>query len=188
MQISDIIGDVNVIRLSKRQKYMINDKSTELIHSNIALRQLIGKPSKRALKRPQLALSPEHKKFISKSSFFIVSSCSDEGECEISPRGDEPGFVKVIDDKTFIFIEQPGNRRLDTLSNLVSNKNIGLLFLVPREQYCLRIKGKAELSYQVLSDNKKSNTKIPKIFVTTKIEQVFFQCARAIKASKIWSF
>ena len=167
---------------------MINDINTELIHSNKTLRLLIGKPSEQALKKPLLALSPEHKKFISKSSFFIISSCTDEGECEISPRGDQPGFVKVINNKTFVFIEKPGNRRLDTLSNLVSNKNIGILFLVPLEQYCLRIKGKAELSYQVPSGNKKINTEKPTIFVTTRIEQVFFQCARAIKASKIWSF
>lgn len=166
---------------------MINYKNTELICSSKTLRQLIGKPSEQALKKPQLVLSPEHKKFISKSSFFLISSCSNKGECEISPRGDEPGFVQVIDDKTFIFIEKPGNRRLDTLSNLISNKNVGMLFLVPQEQHCLRIKGKAELSYQVSLDNKELNKETPTIFITTRIEQVFFQCARAIKASKIWS-
>ena len=88
--------------------------------------------------------------------------------------------------KTFIFIEKPGNRRLDTLSNLISNKNIGVLFLVPQEQYCLRIKGKAELSYRAPLNDKK-NLVPPAIYVTTRIEQVFFQCARAIKASQIWS-
>lgn len=167
---------------------MINDRNTELIDSYKSLRKLIGKPSVQALTKPQLALTPEHKKFISKSPFFMISSCSDNGECEISPRGDKTGFVEVIDDRTFIFIEKPGNRRLDTLSNLISNKNIGILFLVPQEQYCLRIKGKAELSYQIQSNNKKKDLVPPTIFVTTRVEQVFFQCARAIKASQIWSF
>ena len=166
---------------------MINNKNTELIDSYESLRKLIGMPSEQALKKSQLALSPEHKKFISKSPFFMISSSSDHGECEISPRGDKPGFVEVINDKTFIFIEKPGNRRLDTLSNLISNKNIGILFLVPQEQYCLRIKGKAELSYQIPSNDKKKDLIPPTIFVTTRVEQVFFQCARAIKASQIWS-
>ena len=166
---------------------MINNRNTELIDSYESLRKLIGMPSEQALKKSQLALSPEHKKFISKSPFFLISSCSDNGECEISPRGDKPGFVEVINDKTFIFIEKPGNRRLDTLSNLISNKNIGILFLVPQEQYCLRIKGKAELFYQIPSNDKKKDLVPPTIFVTTRVEQVFFQCARAIKASQIWS-
>ncbi len=165
---------------------MTKSKKTELLCSNKKLREIVGMPSKQALKKPREALSSEHTDFISRSPFFIVSSCDDNGVCEISPRGDEPGFVQVLDDKAFLFAEKPGNRRLDTLSNLVSNGNIGILFLVPKEQYCLRVVGKAKLSCQQISDDIKIDINTPTIFVTTLIEKVFFQCARAIKASRIW--
>ena len=165
---------------------MAEFKKTESLHSSAKLRELVGMPSRQALKKPRKALSSEHTDFISRSPFLIISSCDNKGVCEISPRGDEPGFVQVLDDKAFLFAEKPGNRRLDTLSNLISNGNIGVLFLVPKEEYCLRIIGKARLSYQETQGEEKTNHKMPIIFVTTIIEQVFFQCARAIKASKIW--
>ena len=130
---------------------MINNKNTELIHSSRDPTETHWYAIRASFEKSQLALSPEHKKFISKSSFFLISSCSNKGECEISPRGDEPGFVEVINDKTFIFIEKPGNRRLDTLSNLDIKQEYWDIISCTTRTILLKNQRKAELSYQVSS-------------------------------------
>jgi len=101
-------------------------------------------PSERARLKVQPALDGHMRKFIALSPFVCLGSSSDAG-ADVTPRGDQPGFVQVLDDKTVLIPDWPGNNRLDTLMNIEANPNVGLLFLIPGFVESWRVKGVAEI-------------------------------------------
>ena len=105
----------------------------------------------------------------------------------MSPRGDPAGFVRVIDEKTIIIPDRPGNNRADTMQNIIANSNVGILFLIPGIEDTLRINGKAE----IIDDPEALapaavNGKAPKLGIRVKVDEVFFHCAKAFRRSKLW--
>ncbi len=109
------------------------------------LRELIGEPSE-MIRRKQIDHLDEHcRRFIAHVPFLLLGTADAAGRCDVSPKGDEPGFVRVLDDRTLVIPERPGNRLADSFSNILENPHVGLIFLIPNVQETLRVNGRARL-------------------------------------------
>ena len=118
---------------------------TEQISSPEALASIIGTPSGISLRKELRALDGHMRRFIAHSPFLLMGTHSADGRCDASPRGDAPGFVHVVDDTTLLIPERPGNRRADSLRNILETGSVGLLFLVPGFGETLRVNGRAAI-------------------------------------------
>jgi len=110
------------------------------------LRAKFGEVSHLASAKSRPALDKYSRQFISLSPFLVISTADANGRADLSPRGDPPGFVAVIDDHTILIPDRPGNNRLDTMANIVANPNVGLLFFVPGFEDTLRLNGQARIT------------------------------------------
>jgi hypothetical protein len=151
------------------------------------LRTLYGEPIEIAVAKCLTALDPHCKHFIELAPFAVISSADKNGKADVSPRGDGPGFIKVVDDKTIVMPDRPGNNRVDTLSNIIDNPNVGMLFFVPGVNETLRINGHAEISTDadllaLFSDGPKP----PITAIKVTVEEAFLHCAKALMRSKLW--
>lgn len=151
------------------------------------LRSLIGYPSE-LVKRKVITYLDEHcRDFIARSPFLVISTADDSGFCDVSPRGDMPGFALVLDEKHLIIPERPGNKRVDTLRNILSNPKAGLLFLIPGLGETLRVNGKASLvKDDSLLEKMAVNGKKPLLGICVEVQECFIHCAKAMKRSGIW--
>lgn len=130
----------------------------------------------------------EHcREFIGKSPFLVLATSDAEGNCDSSPRGDAPGFVYVLDDQHLIIPDRPGNKRVDSIFNILSNPNVGLLFLIPGMDETLRINGEAIIIRdEDILEKMAVNGKAPLLGIVVKVEQCFMHCGKAFKRSGLW--
>lgn len=115
----------------------------EIITTEEQLRAVLGTPWSGVVSKELQMLDAHAKKFIGSSPFLIIGTADAEGRMDLSPKGDPPGFVQVLDDKTLAIPDRVGNRRADTFRNLLANDRIGLIFLIPGKQETLRVSGRA---------------------------------------------
>ncbi|WP_394239546.1 pyridoxamine 5'-phosphate oxidase family protein [Niallia oryzisoli] len=157
------------------------------IESEEELRSIIGYPSELVKRKVITHLDDHCKDFISHSPFLVISTSDDAGYCDVSPRGDMPGFVVVLDEKHLVIPERPGNKRSDTLRNILSNSKAGLLFLIPGLGETLRVNGKASLvKDEQLLDRMAVKGKKPLLGICIEVEECFIHCAKAIIRSGLW--
>ena len=143
-------------------------------------------PSERARLKVQRAIDGHMRNFIALSPFVCLGSSSADG-ADVTPRGDQPGFVHVLDDQTLLIPDWPGNNRLDTLMNIEANPNIGLLFLIPGFNESLRVNGVAEISIDPeLLSRWDVNGRHPRSVVRVSVREAFLHCGKAILRSKLW--
>ena len=153
-----------------------------------ALRSLYPPPGERAVRKQLAALDVHCRRFVSLSPLLVISSASAAGRMDASPRGGEPGFAKVADDKTLLIADSPGNNRLDTLSNIVETGRAGLLFLIPGVDETLRINGTAALSDDLtLLELARSERRLPRLVIRIGIEEAYLHCAKALMRSRLWA-
>jgi PPOX class probable FMN-dependent enzyme len=151
------------------------------------LREMIGEPMHLATLKEQPSLDHHTREFINRSPFLVMASVSGKGHVDVSPRGDPPGFVKIIDDNTLILPDRRGNRRVDTMTNLLENENVGLIFFLPGYEETLRIRGRASLSRDPADlAGMEVNQKAPELGIRIDIDIVFYHCAKALKRSRLW--
>ncbi|MBU0726771.1 MAG: pyridoxamine 5'-phosphate oxidase family protein [Alphaproteobacteria bacterium] len=125
--------------------------------------------------------------FISHSPFLCLSTADAEGKMDVSPRGDPPGFVKVLDDKTLALPDRLGNNRIDSLKNIRANPEVGLIFFVPGVGETLRVNGTARISEDpALLESMAFNGKAPKSALLITVREAFIHCAKALKRSSLW--
>ena len=146
------------------------------------LKELYGEPNPNSLLVEMPALDEITREFIGLSPMVMIGT-----EGDVSSKGDEHGFVAILDDKTLLIPDRTGNNRADTLNNILRNRAAGLLFLIPGVAECLRIGGRAEITDDVeLLEPMSINGKPPKCGIIIHIEQVYYVCARSIARSKLW--
>ena len=122
------------------------------------------------------------------SPFLCLGTSRPDGAADVSPRGDAPGFVHVVDDTTLLLPDRPGNNRLDSLSNVLANPNVGLLFFIPGFEETLRVNGTAEIvTDPALLADMAVNGKVPRSALKVTIAEAFLHCAKALKRSRLWS-
>jgi PPOX class probable FMN-dependent enzyme len=132
-------------------------------------------------------ITAQYRKLIEAAPFVVVATSGPEG-LDCSPRGDPPGFVRVLDEKTLIIPDRRGNNRIDSLRNLVRDPRIALLFLIPGVGETMRINGHAMISTDPkLTEGSIVNGKVPKCVLVVTVEKAYFQCTKAIIRSKLWS-
>jgi uncharacterized protein len=125
--------------------------------------------------------------FIARAPLVIIGSSHSERGHDVSPRGDAPGFVQVLDSHHLAIPDRPGNNRLDTMENLLASPAIGLLFVIPGVEELLRINGSARLTRsQELLQSMSVNGKAPKLAIVVTVTEAFLHCSKALKRSRLW--
>lgn len=128
-----------------------------------------------------------YRALIDKSPFVALATSGPEG-LDCSPRGDLPGFVRVHDEKTLMMPDRRGNNRIDSLRNIVRDPRMALLFLIPGSGSTLRVNGRGQVSSELdLLDSFKMQGKAPRTVIVMTVEEIYFQCARAIVRSDLWN-
>ncbi len=151
------------------------------------LRGTMGEPMEIAKKKCIPSLDEHCKAFITRSPFLCIGTSGADGRADVSPRGDPPGFVQILDDNTIFIPDRPGNNRLDTMTNIIENPNVGLIFMVPGFDDTLRVNGKATIVQDGdLARAAVVNGKEPKVGIKIQVEEAFLHCAKAFKRSKLW--
>ena len=150
------------------------------------LRKLYPPTVERARLKTQFKLDKHSRNFIARSPFVCLGSSSERG-ADVTPRGDEPGFVLVLDDTTLAIPDWPGNNRLDSFSNIVLNPQVALLFLIPGVDETLRASGTAEIrTNSELLERWQRNGKKPRAVLVVTIGEAFFHCGKALIRSRLW--
>jgi len=131
-------------------------------------------------------ITPQYRQLIEAAPFVVIATSGPEG-LDCSPRGDPPGFVRVMDEKTLVIPDRRGNNRIDSLRNLVRDPRIALLFLIPGVGETMRINGRAGISTDPkLTETFAINGKMPKCVLLVTVDTAYFQCTKAIIRSKLW--
>ena len=150
------------------------------------LRGCYPPPLERSLRKSLTKLDEHMRRFISLSPFLCLGT-SGSGGGDVTPRGDSPGFVHVLDDQTLLIPDWPGNNRLDSLTNVVANPNVGLLFFVPGVNETLRVNGVAEVTMEpALLEQWTVNGKHPRSAMRVTVREAYLHCAKALMRSKLW--
>ncbi|BAI70913.1 pyridoxamine 5'-phosphate oxidase-related FMN-binding protein [Azospirillum sp. B510] len=150
------------------------------------LEALYGQPAARSVAKEVPALTPGYRALIEASPFLVLATSGPDG-LDASPRGDGPGFVRVVDDRSLLIPDRRGNNRIDSLRNILADPRVGLLFLVPGMNETLRVNGRARIDADpVLCGSFTVDGKAPKSVLIVTIETVYFQCARALLRSRLW--
>ncbi|WP_379140026.1 pyridoxamine 5'-phosphate oxidase family protein [Paenibacillus sp. sgz500992] len=158
------------------------------IKSEEELRAMLGYPSELVKNKAIDALDEHCRQFIAKSPLLIMATSDAEGLCDVSPRGDAPGFVLVLDDKHLVIPERPGNRRMDSLRNILSNPNAGLIFLIPGLEETLRVNGHAYIVRdEDLLVRMESHGRTPLVGIVIEVEECYMHCAKSLKRSSLWN-
>lgn len=151
------------------------------------LRELLGYPGELVRHKVIDHLDEHCRHFIELSPYLIISTADVKGECDASPRGDPPGFVKVIDEWHLVIPERPGNRRMDSLRNILANPHIGLIFFIPGLEETLRINGSACITRdRNLLSQSEANGRIPLVGIGVEVKECYIHCAKSIKRSRLW--
>ncbi|QMV14585.1 MSMEG_1061 family FMN-dependent PPOX-type flavoprotein [Vibrio spartinae] len=151
------------------------------------LRALYSTPHPLAVAKEIQHIDQHSRTFIENSRLFLLASTNQDGSLDVSPRGGEAGFVQVLDDKTLVFPDSPGNNRLDTLTNLITNPKVGLLFMVSGIEDVVRVKGMASIHIDdEIRDFCLDGKTKPKLVIKVTVDSLFFHCPKALMKSKIW--
>ncbi|MFN0021520.1 MAG: MSMEG_1061 family FMN-dependent PPOX-type flavoprotein [Pirellulaceae bacterium] len=163
-------------------------KFQKLITTAAELTGLIGVPSEVAVKKQLAELDQHMTQFIAESPFLLIGTVGLDGSCDVSPRGDAPGaLAKVLDPKTLVIPERTGNRRADSLRNIIETGRIGLLFLVPGLGETMRVNGRAcVLQDEAMLASLTAQGKTPLVAIGVEVEECFLQCAKALIRSQLW--
>jgi PPOX class probable FMN-dependent enzyme len=162
-----------------------SDQATPLTETE--LRAAIGEPMELAVQKVRPALDEHSKAFIARAPFLCLGTSGADGRADVSPRGDQPGFVQVLDDHTLFIPDRPGNNRLDSMRNIAENPNVGLLFMIPGYEDTLRVNGKATMVRDpALLEAAKVNGRTPKVGIQIAVEEAFLHCAKALKRARLW--
>jgi uncharacterized protein len=151
------------------------------------LRDVYPPPAERSVRKEVGHLDHHCRRFIDLSPFLLISSSDAAGRCDVSPKGGPPGFVTVLDDRRLLIPDATGNRRLDSLQNMLENPRVGLLFLIPGMGEVLRVNGRVELTRDpALLDGLQTGGRPARLALIVTAEQVYLHCAKSIIRSKLW--
>lgn len=161
--------------------------SEQIVRSEEELRSLYDRPSVRAVAKEISVVNEDCRAFIAHSPFLVMGTAAADGTCDVSPKGDAPGFVHVLDERRLLVPDRIGNNRLDGLRNIVENGHVALIFFVPGREDMLRVNGRAsivrdeDLLAQLAVDGKR-----PRTALLVEVEQCFMHCARAARRAGLW--
>ncbi len=160
---------------------------SHLINSEEQLRELLEAPHELVMAKSTDRLTEPLQQYIRQSPFLCLATHSSDGSPDVSPRGDAPGFVEVLDEKTLVIPERPGNRRLDSVINIIEQPQLALLFMIPGVLETLRVNGRGVISTDPeLLARFPVNGKLPKLVIVVTVEEALGHCSKAFRRSKLW--
>jgi uncharacterized protein len=152
------------------------------------LRALIGSPTELVAGKIADRLTHLTRQFVERSPFVCVATASPDGGLDVSPRGDPAGFVRILDERTLLLPERPGNRLADTLTNLLSDPRIALLFLIPGVGDTFRVNGRAAVvADPELLAASEIEGKVPEVGILVSVDEAYTQCPKALIRSDLWN-
>jgi PPOX class probable FMN-dependent enzyme len=159
----------------------------EILSTEEEIETAIGKPAPRIMAKVVDALDDICRAFIARSPFVVVGSSDSQGHFDLSPKGDLPGFVQVLDDRAIAIPERPGNRRADTFRNVLRNPRVGLIFIVPGKGETLRVSGTARVVRDVwLRERMAVDGRLPELALVVTVEEAFIHCTKCMVRSRMW--
>lgn len=159
----------------------------DFIATHEELRAHYGRTHELAVKKELKALDGHSRSFIARSPFVLIGSRDNDGNADVTPKGDQPGFVAVLDDTTLAIPDRPGNNRLDTWENVIVNPAVGLLFLIPGMNETLRINGTARITAdEGLRARLAVDGKPPITVLIVSVKACYMHCAKAFMRSRLW--
>jgi len=159
----------------------------DIVEDESTLRDIIGTPHPVIEKKVLQFLDSNCRLFIERSPFALIASSDGRASVDISPKGDAPGFVKILDDATLIVPERLGNRRADTFRNVLKHPHVGLIFLIPGKNETLRVSGRAKIVRDKgLMKTMAVKERAPKLGLAVEVEKVLFHCGKSMLRSKLW--
>ena len=151
------------------------------------LESSIGLPSELVIKKQLAELDDHMRAFVARSPFLLLGTTGKSGMCDVSPRGDVPSAATVLDSRTLVIAERPGNRRADSLRNIIETGRVGLLMLLPGVGETLRVNGRAcVMRDEAVLASLANNGKKPLLGIGIEVEECYFQCGKALIRSKLW--
>jgi len=157
------------------------------ITTETQLREIIGEPLAYVANKDRPVLHDYDRQWLAHSPLCLVATSGADGSCDVSPKGDPPGFTLVLDDTTIAIPERPGNRRVDGFRNILTNPYVGLVYLIPGRPDTLRINGRARLVREApFFDQMMVKGHRPLLALIVEIEQIFYHCPKAFMRSKLW--
>jgi len=152
------------------------------------LREIYAQPKGRSVTKQLDHLERHCRTFIAHAPFLVMGSQGADGLVDASPRGEAPGFVHVLDDHTIAIPDRPGNNRLDSLTNIIANPAVGLIFLIPGVDETLRINGHAEIhDDDALLERFAVNGKRPHAVILVRVAEAYLHCAKALMRARLWA-
>ncbi|WP_236796915.1 pyridoxamine 5'-phosphate oxidase family protein [Amycolatopsis sp. GM8] len=159
----------------------------DVIETEDELRALIGLPNGAALRKERPKLHELDRQWLAASPFCLIATADARGACDVSPKGDPPGFTVVLDDATIAIPERPGNKRADGFRNILANPHVGLLYFIPGRSDTLRVNGRARLVRDApFFDDMIVKGHRPMLAIVVQIEEIFHHCAKAFMRSHLW--
>jgi PPOX class probable FMN-dependent enzyme len=151
------------------------------------LRMLLGTPSNLVIRKQLRSLDSHARAFIAACPFLTLATSDSDGSCDVSPRGDGPGFVLILGNSQIAIPERPGNKRHDSLRNIFHNNSVGLLLFVPGMDETLRINGRATVVMDApWFEQMEQRGKQPLLGIVVDIDEVYFHCPKAFRRSNLW--
>ncbi len=164
------------------------DAGEHRVESIEELRELVGNPHEAVIKKSIALIDEQARAYIQKSPMMFLSTSNERGQCDVSPRGDEPGFVHVTEAGQLVIPDRPGNRRVDSLSNILINPHVGMLFIIPGMEEVLRVNGQAYvIQGHPILEALTFKGKAPALGIVVDAEECFIHCPRALKQAGIWN-
>ena len=166
---------------------MLDLAPDDVIATETELRARFAAPGRLATLKQLDRLDHNCRRFIELSPFCCLATARPGGLADVSPRGDAPGFVQVLDERTLLIPDRPGNNRLDSMANIVHNPNVGLLFLIPGVTETLRVNGRARLVTRPdLLERFEVRGRAPKVAILIEVAEAFLHCSKALIRSRLW--
>lgn len=151
-----------------------------------SLEAIYGSPGERSLWKEIDHINDHYRRFIEASPFLILATYGEQG-VDCSPRGDPPGFVRVVDRHHILIPDRKGNNRLDSLRNIIANPSVGLIFLVPNAGETIRVSGRAQIRVdKALCDSFSINGKPANCVISITVDKAYYQCQKALVRSRLW--
>ena len=154
----------------------------------VQLRQVLGEPTELVRRKIADRLNPLTRQFVERSPFVVVATGRPDGNLDVSPRGDPAGFVRILDERTLLLPDRPGNKLADSLTNLLSDDRIALLFLIPGVNDTFRVNGRAQIVDDPdLLAGSAVEGKPPRLGILVEVEEAYTQCPKALLRSELWN-
>lgn len=166
---------------------MPNTSELVEVTSEAELREMLGGPSQRSATKVRSVLHERDKEWLAASPFCLIATAAADGSCDVSPKGDPPGFARPLDDATIAIPDRAGNHRFDGFRNILSNPQVGLLFMVPGRPDTLRINGRARLIREApFFDDMTVRGSRPQLALLVEVDEAFYHCPKAFLRSELW--